>query len=460
MWAVRLLKEVTESNEDGTEGESDEDDSENERPIERRLGHRRIHTRQYESMFGAIEIKRQAYGAPGCASIHPLDKELNLPRRRYSYVLQKHSALLSGRGPFNEAVQQIAAMTGAHVPNRQMEEIVKDAAVDFEAFYKQRSPRTESADQTGSILCIGVDCKGVPKRKTREEKACPRSVRLKPGEKRTKKKMATVASVHTTKPYARTADEVVANLMEPRPDRPKGKAGKDAPEKKRPRPENRRLWASLRKSKDEVFDEVVEEMRYRDKDGTKTVVCVMDGERALQGRALSRLKSAFPAMSIILDLMHALEYLWKAAYALCVDETESVRLWVKERLRALLGGKVSRVVAGMRQSATKQKLSEDEREPVDTACRYFLNNKEYMQYDQYLKAGLPIASGAVEGACGHLVKDRMEITGAFWEVGQDGAEAVLKIRALDKSNDFEDYWASHTQQEQLRRHNRTWRPAF
>jgi hypothetical protein len=334
-----------------------------------------------------------------------------------------------------------------------MEEIARDAAVDFESFYRQRSPQI-SPDETGSILCIGVDCKGVPKRKTLEEKACRRPVRLKPGEKRTKKKMATVASVHTTEPHIRTAEEVVKRLMEP-------KFGKDTPSaEKRPRPENRRLWASLRKSKDEVFDEIVEEMKYRDGAAEKTAVCVMDGERSLQDRALSRLKGAFPRLLVVLDIMHALEYLWKAAHALCSEEHESVRLWVKERLRALLNGKVSRVVAGMRQSATKQKLSDDERQPVDTACRYFLNNKDYMRYDQYLNAGLPIASGAVEGACGHLVKDRMEITGALWEVAQDGAEAVLKIRALDKSGDFEDYWAFHTQQEHLRRHNRVWRPAF
>ena len=395
-----------------SESKDEEDESEDEEPEQRRLGHRRIHTRQYESMFGTIVIERQGYGAPGCASIHPLDEQLNLPRRRYSYVVQKRCAVASGRGPFSEAVEQLAATTGAHVPNRQMEEIVRDAAADFESFYKQRSPRAISPDETGSILCIGVDCKGVPKRKTPAERANSRPVRLKPGEKRTKKKMATVASVHTTEPYARTAEEVVRRLMEPA----RSKQEEESPSKKRPRPENRRLWASLRKSKDEVFDEIVEEMKYRDNERKKTAVCVMDGERALQNRALSRLRAAFPELLVILDIMHALEYLWKAAYVFHPEDMESARLWVKERLRGFLNGKVSRVAAGMRQSATKQKLSDDEREPIDKACRYFLNNKDYMRYDQYLDAGLPIASGAVEGACGHLVKDRMEITGALWEV--------------------------------------------
>ena len=232
------------------------------------------------------------------------------------------------------------------------------------------------------------------------------------------------------------------------------------PERKRPRPENRRLWASVRKTKDQVFDEVLQEMQFRDPAGTKTAVCVMDGEQALQHRALGRLKSKFPELLIILDIIHALEYLWKAAHVFHPQDHDSARLWVKQRLRNILEGDVSRVVAGMRQSATKQGFADSEREPVDIACRYFLNNKAFMKYDQYLAAGLPIASGAVEGACGHLVKDRMEITGALWAVGLDGAEAVLKIRALDKSGDFDYYWAFHTQQEQKRRYCRLWKAAF
>jgi hypothetical protein len=113
----------------------------------------------------------------------------------------------------------------------------------------------------------------------------------------------------------------------------------------------------------------------------------------------------------------------------------------------------------MRQSATKRGLTQDERDNVDKACNYFLNNKDRMRYDEYLADGLPIASGSAEGACGHLVKDRMEITGATWNVDEDGAEAVLRIRALDKSGDWDEYWKLHMEQEQKRLYAIPWKVA-
>ena len=415
-----------------------------------RLGYRREHDRQYESIFGTIRIDRLGYGRPGDRSIHPLDEELNLPQRRYSYVAQKRGAKLVGRGPYDEAVEEIAETTAAHVPKRQMEEIAKDAAKDFDAFYEQRSSLLPAPEQTGPILVGSFDCKGIPRLKKEEEKAEPQPVRLGKGQKRTKKKMATVASVHTTPPHMRAAEEVVTQLMDPDPPR----RSED-----KPRPENRRLWASIKKSKDEVIEEVAEEMKRRDPNREKTAVCVTDGERALHKRAIIHLKKAFPALILVLDIIHVLEYLWKAAYAFHDEGSEEARLWVRKRLLAILHGRVSGVVAGMRQSATKQRLRGKKRKVVDKACNYFLKNKDRMRYDEYLAKGLPIASGAVEGACGHLVKDRMERTGALWDVDKDGAEAVLRIRALDKSGDFDQYWDFHMDSEHNRLYSEEWRVA-
>ncbi len=62
----------------------------------------------------------------------------------------------------------------------------------------------------------------------------------------------------------------------------------------------------------------------------------------------------------------------------------------------------------------------------------------------------PIATGVIEGACRHLICDRMDITGARWRL--DRAEAVLKIRALRSSGDFESYWQFHKLQEFQRHH--------
>jgi len=411
------------------------------------LGHRRRHERNYESLFGTIRAERLGYGAPGQQSIHPLDEMLNLPERKYSYVLQERGARRCGRGPFDEALDELERTTAGHVPKRQLEQVVVDAAQDFTAFYDNRSMAALPPEESGPILVAGIDCKGVPKRKTEQERAEPRKIRLGKGEKRTKKRMATVASVHTTEPHMRTAEEVVANLMDPEAPRP---------DKPRPRPEGRRLWASLKQGKDGVIQQVAGEMQHRDPDGEKTAVCVMDGERALKTRAIKYLQSAFPALILVLDIIHVVEYLWKAAYVFYEPESEDARLWVRKRLLRILNGKVSLVARGMRQSATKRKLSPEDREPVDIACNYFLKNKDRMRYDEYLAKGIPIASGAAEGACGHLVKDRMEITGAAWNVDEDGAEAILQIRAVDKSGDWEEYWKFHMKQERERLYGQQW----
>jgi len=411
------------------------------------LSHRRRHERNYESIFGTIRSERLGYSAPGQSSIHPLDEMLNLPGRKYSYVLQERGARRCGRGPFDEALDELERTTAGHVPKRQLEKVAVDAAQDFTAFYERRSTADLPLEDSGPILVAGIDCKGVPKRKTEKEKAESRKVRLGPGEKRTKKRMATVASVHTTQPHPRTAEQVVANLMDPDTPRP------DTP---RPRPENRRLWASLKQGKDGVIQQVAQEMQHRDPAGEKMPVCVMDGERALKTRAIKYLQRAFPSLILVLDIIHVVEYLWKAAYAFHEPQSEDARLWVRERLLRILNGEVSLVARGMRQSATKQGLWPTERKPVDVACNYFLKNKDRMRYDEYLASGLPIASGAVEGACGHLVKDRMEITGATWNVDDDGAEAILRIRSVDKSGDWKKYWKFHMDQERGRLYGQQW----
>jgi hypothetical protein len=108
------------------------------------------------------------------------------------------------------------------------------------------------------------------------------------------------------------------------------------------------------------------------------------------------------------------------------------------------------VAAGMRRSATRRGLTGAARKVVDTCANYFLRRKPMMRYHEVLLAGAPIASGVIEGACRHLVKDRMELTGARWTL--ERADAVLQLRALLVSDDFDDYWRFHEKREQWRNH--------
>ena len=104
----------------------------------------------------------------------------------------------------------------------------------------------------------------------------------------------------------------------------------------------------------------------------------------------------------------------------------------------------------LRRSATKHGTTGQQRKAVEKCAGYLCKYADHLRYAEYIEAGFPIGTGVVEGACRHLVKDRMDITGARWSL--DGAEAVLRLRALRASGDFDEYWAFHVRRELERNH--------
>ena len=144
------------------------------------------------------------------------------------------------------------------------------------------------------------------------------------------------------------------------------------------------------------------------------------------------------------------EYVWKAAHVFHRERSPELEYWVWTRVQRILEGKARKVAAAMRRAATVAGLAKDTRKPVDTCADYLLKYAPYLHYDRYLAAGWPIATGVIEGACRYLVRDRMELTGARWRLV--GAEAVLKLRALRASGDFDAYWDFHEAREYERNH--------
>ncbi len=140
--------------------------------------------------------------------------------------------------------------------------------------------------------------------------------------------------------------------------------------------------------------------------------------------------------TIVMDFIHVLEYLWKAAWRFFDKGDEAVEEWVAEKSVNILNGHCSQVAKGLRISASKRKITD--RINIDKCADYLLNNKEILQYGIALKSGFPIASGVIEGACRHLINDRLGITGVRWSL--QGAEAILKLRSLKSSGDFKGYW--------------------
>jgi len=149
-----------------------------------------------------------------------------------------------------------------------------------------------------------------------------------------------------------------------------------------------------------------------------------------------------------LDLFHVMERLWTASHCFHAEGSDEAEEFVAERLRGLLEGRVGHVIGGLRQRLTKHQLTGTRRKTLDSVITYLENNREHMRYDDYLKAGYPIGSGVAEGACRHLVKDRMEQTGMRWTVS--GAQAMLDLRATYLNDQWEDFIEDRIEREQIR----------
>jgi hypothetical protein len=221
-----------------------------------------------------------------------------------------------------------------------------------------------------------------------------------------------------------------------------------APRAPAPKPVNKRVWASVQKTVAEVLDEAFAEAKRRDLQGERTWVMLVDGQEEQLRQVYAAIERHEADVIVIQDFIHVLEYLWQAAWCLHKEGDPAAEQWVQRHAIDILLGKSSDVAAGMRRSATRRDLSQSERAPLDKCAEYLLKNRERLDYAQALRGGLPIATGVVEGACRHLVKQRMECSGARWSL--QGAEAVLQLRALRMSGDWDGYFAFHKTQERLR----------
>jgi hypothetical protein len=404
--------------------------------------------RPLDSVFGEVTSWRVGARARDSDRRFPLDAELNLPRQRQSFGVQQLVATEVAKSSFDEVVKTVADRTGATVSKRQAEQLAAATAQDFLEFYAQR-PTAELRAHGTELVVTTTDCKGLVMRHADLREATKRAAtkakhkvrkRLSKGEKRNRKRMATVAACYTIARQVRTPADFIRELQ----------AVQDTNRPPKPKPRNKRVWASVQQEQAEVICELFEEGRRRDPELLQTWVTLLDGSEEQLQRVKQEAAQQGVTPVIILDIIHVLEYLWKAAYCFHAEGTTLAEEWVTDRFRRLLVGRAVDVAAGIRRSATLHNLEPEARKAVDKCADYLLKNKQYMRYSEYLAAGYPIATGVIEGACRHLVKDRMDLTGARWSL--EGADAVLRLRALRSSGDFDDYWEYHIRREHFRNH--------
>ena len=387
--------------------------------------------RGYYSIFGKLPLTRPYYYKKGVDACSPVDEGLSLGDDCYSDLMRELAEFLGVDVTYAKVRQFWSRLLGQTLSTQAIKSMVAKDAVDVKAYYQQKVAPDVASE--ASILVAQADGKGVPM--VRETPVAPQR-RLGKGEKRGKKKEAIVTSSYTIEPHIRTPDEVVASFFHP-------ETPASSTSQKRTGPQNKHVWATL-DGKDAALSRLATQTAHREGAHILHRVALTDGCEALQ----SRVETYLPDFTLILDFVHASEYLWGAANALYREQSPKRDNWVEQQTLKLLSGQIESVITQLEHLAQKPRLSQAKLKAFTSAANYFTRNKPYMQYQDYLANGWPIASGVIEGACRHLVKDRCELSGMRWT--QDGAESLLHLRAVAENDDWDDYHQHRKVQRHLR----------
>ena len=409
-----------------------------------KLTHKRIRPRQIQTFFGTVVLHRVGYSTRGQPSRYPMDAFLELRLNSFSYPLQKLLINEVAKGSIEEALQLVYEITSVKISKGKAMELIQSSASDFDSFYETHGRPTTAPKEP--LMVLTTDAKGVVMRpeglrentkKRRKIIENKHKTRLSKGEKRNAKRMAQVASIYYIERFIRHPKDVFDECSRKKASR------------RRPKPVAKRLWASVEKDAAEVIDLLIVQAVKRDPEQKKEWVVLVDGQDYQLEQIKAALKRQQVQATIVLDIVHVIEYLWKAAHQFFEEGSWQCEQWVESKLQMILEKGGRKTAGSIRMSAAKR-LPKNQAKVVEKSAIYIANRAAYTNYSCYLKKGYPIGTGIIEGACRFLVKDRMDITGARW--GLAGAEAVLKLRSILKSQDLDEYWNYHIDQEYQRNH--------
>ena len=413
--------------------------------------------RNYRSIFGVLEFTRRVYAIrEGQKTYSPVDKQLGMPEGEQSYALEDWLQRFCVQNAFTPAVDSLNDLLGTNTSKRSAERINQELAKSVEPFRKSRYDTLPEAEE--EILVATGDGKGVPMRHTLEERMglpepawrrCQRkkqeaksdkraTKRLTRGQVSSQKQMAYVGAVYSIAKWERTPEQILDDLL------------RNKHQNDRPEPKNKRVQAHMTHYREEerldgqpaLFAELAAEINKRDPGQQKPLVCIMDGQLSLW-----RLQAEmFPRATCIVDIFHVTEKLWAIAYCFHKQGSRAAEDLVTHYLKMLLEGKISHIIGTLQRK--QNSLSKPKSESLGKLLTYLRNNKQYMQYDVYLQKGYPIGSGVIEGACRHLVCDRLEGTGMRWEI--QGAQAMLDTRSAFINKEWDELIEYRIQNEQER----------
>lgn len=397
--------------------------------------------RPLRTIFGHHQFMQFVYRASSDVKseivLRPVDQRLGLSTDRYSPLLQEFSMLFCCEQSFRESVAAFAQVFGQTLSVDTLEKTSRRMATEGESILQTLVAPPSSEE--GEILVMTADGKGVPLVKKDAQRLLPFEDKAqRPGNRR----MATLACVYSVDRFVRTPSEIVSMLF-----RDSIPTLDELANESRPKSQHKRYFARLPSRMEGLGDELVSgsiqalawaarEVSLR-RDTDQVLVRLMDGQHS-QWSDAEACRDDLPVTHCvdILDILHVASYVWKAAKALCSSAAEQ-KEFARERLLRVLSGEVAGVIMGLKQMSTRRQLSSEKAADIDTVCGYFTAHQDRMKYNEYLAAGYPIATGVIEGACRHLVKDRLERSGMKWVV--EGAQAMLTLRSIKSSNAWEDF---------------------
>jgi hypothetical protein len=356
--------------------------------------------------------------------------------------LEEWSQRLVTRIAYEGAKETLSELLGINITVRALENINQRMAKSVNPFW--RSNAAPAMEDEAEIIVCSADGKGVPMRQSQEDrleqeigkKKVERdhtvtyeltNKRRARGGRKSKKQMAYLGSVYTVDPFVRKPEEILEEVQ------------RQEKHQKRPEPKNKRFRAEmnyvfeqqLSQGQSRLFDWIKREVEARNPEGLKKVVCLMDGQKSFWYWK----EECLPTAVGILDIYHVLERLWKAAHCFHPESSKPAEEFVNKYLRIMLEGNIGCVIGVFRRFV--KKLRGQKKIELNKIITYFDRNKQYMRYDEYIKAGYPIGSGVIEGGCRHVVRDRMELSGMRWNV--EGAQAMLRLRTTKLSGDWNKF---------------------
>lgn len=414
-------------------------------------------TRVITCLFGKVKVERYFYKV-NTTSFGALDIYLNLPKRGYSYVLSELCNWLTIDRAYNATSSFIEKFFHQKLSVSALETITEESSTEYDKFNNyikedlarkkdySEEEKTEDVESRPKrdrlsnediqkeplIKVDSFDGVGVPMIKKEAAKIKARNGR---GEKQQKKKEALIGVEYDVEKKERKAEDIAQRMIYPENEKKHPSQEKE----KNSHAQNKKYIASIEKSKREVMRVFCE--RVQNIDFTIIpLICLIDGAKSL----INAIKDEFKNISniiMILDIIHVIEYIWLITHLKHKEGSKESRAYVYEKLLMILKGNVCIYIKEL-EDEFHHKLKKCHKKVYQKVITYFKNHQMYMQYDRYLSKGYPIGTGVIESACSHVVKQRTEITGARW--GISGAEAILKLRSVKQSNEWDDYWDFYT----------------